>query len=163
MGSGKTTQGKKLASLLKFNFIDLDQYITEKENKSIEYIFESEGESAFREKETSYLKDIFRIPEPSVISLGGGTICFNDNLNLIKENGLLIYIELPVNVLTDRLTRAKRKRPLLKGVSRETIPQKIKELLDLRLVYYKQAHLTVNGLNLTPKLLHEKIIEFTKK
>lgn len=163
MGSGKTTQGKKLAPLFNFEFIDLDQYITEQENKSIESIFESEGELAFREKETNYLKDVLRKAKPSVISLGGGTICFDNNLDLVKRSGLLIYIELPVTVLTDRLIGAKRKRPLLKGVSRENIPQKIKEFLDSRLVYYRQAHLIVNGLNLTPKLLHEEIVEFKKK
>lgn len=163
MGSGKTTQGKKLAPLLNLEFIDLDHYIVERENKSIELLFEEEGEKGFRDKETNYLEEILKKTEPTVVSLGGGTICFNDNIDLVKNRGFLVYIELPASVLADRLVKAKQTRPLFKGIPPEEIPQKISELLNHRLVYYRQADLIVNGLNLTPKYLYQKIVEFRKK
>src|SRR4051812_45149734 len=103
MGSGKTTAGNKLAALLKTRFIDLDAYLEKRENRTIPEIFQEEGEKKFRDLETKYLEEIIMIKDPLVISLGGGTACFNENLNIIKENGLLIYIELPATVLADRI------------------------------------------------------------
>src|SRR3954463_4718303 len=77
MGSGKTTAGAKLATLLKTRFIDLDSYLEKRENRTIPQIFETDGESTFRDLETKYLLEILRLKEPHVISLGGGTVCFN--------------------------------------------------------------------------------------
>ena len=94
MGSGKTTFGKKLAAHLKYDHLDLDQWIEENENIAIEAVFKNEGEQFFRELETKYLKKIVKIKKSTVISLGGGAVCFNDNLNVVKNNGLLIYIKL---------------------------------------------------------------------
>ncbi len=158
MGSGKTTAGQKLASLLKTRFIDLDAFLEKRENRTIEQIFAEEGEKKFREIETTCLKEIIRLKDPHVFSLGGGTVCFNQNLELVKENGILIYIQLHVPVLADRIIQSKTTRPLLKNLSTEDLYTNISEILEVRKEFYEQAHITVNGLNLTPQLLQQKIL-----
>lgn len=163
MGSGKTTAGKTLAALLKTRFIDLDEYIEKKENRTIAIIFEEQGEAAFREIESLCLQEVMRYKDPHVISLGGGTVCFNSNLETIKQHGTLIYIELPVAVLADRIKQSKFTRPLLKSLSPEELIQNIEEILSERKKFYEQAHITVNGLNLTPQLVQQKILAFTKE
>jgi shikimate kinase len=162
MGSGKTTAGKKLATLLKTRFIDLDDYIEKRENRTIPVIFEEEGEAKFREVETNCLAEILRLKDPHVISLGGGTVCFNNNLETIKNKGHLIYIELPVAVLADRIKQSKHTRPLLKDLSTPELIKNIEEILTERNFFYEQAHITVNGLNLTPQLLQQKLIGSTQ-
>ena len=163
LGSGKTTAGTKLASLLKTRFIDLDAYIEKRDNRTIEKIFEEEGEQKFREVETACLAEVCRLKDQHVISLGGGTVCFNSNLGSVKQNGLLIYIQLPVAVLADRIRESKTTRPLLKKLSKEELIKNIEEILELRRKYYEQAHITINGLNLTPQLLQQKILAFSKE
>ena len=95
MGSGKSTAGKKLAKLLRLKFIDLDYYIEQREKLTVQSLFENFGEQAFRKIEQSCLIEILKSEKQAVIALGGGTICFENNLNKIKENGLLVFIELP--------------------------------------------------------------------
>jgi shikimate kinase len=163
MGSGKTTAGKKLAPLFKTRFIDLDDYIEKRENRTIPAIFEEEGEAGFRKIETNCLAEILRLKEPHVISLGGGTVCFNSNLEVIKQNGILIYIELPVSVLADRIQQSKTTRPLLKSLSRTELLKNIEEILGERKKFYEQAHILVNGINLTPQLIYQKILGSVKE
>ena len=151
MGSGKTTFGKKLAAFLKYDHLDLDQWIEENENITIEAVFKNEGEQFFRELETKYIKKIIEIKKSVVVSLGGGAICFNDNLNLVKKNGLLIYIKLSPLVLTNRIIKSKIKRPLLQNLNRKELLTEIKKLLLKRIKIYEQAHLIFNGLILNPK------------
>lgn len=163
MGSGKTTAGKALAVILKTRFIDLDEYLEKKENRTIPEIFEEEGEATFRDIETKCLNDILKLKDPHIISLGGGTVCFNTNLELIKKNGILLYIELPVNVLADRIKESKTTRPLLKDLSTEELIKNIEEILSARKQFYEQAHIIVNGLNLTPQLIQQKLLGYVKE
>jgi shikimate kinase len=163
MGSGKTTLGIKLASVLTMPFVDLDAYIETEEKQSIADIFEHRGEAVFRKLETKHLESLINEDRPTVISLGGGTICFEGNLERVKQNGTLVYLDVPVSVLADRLVRAKKVRPLFKGLTAAELPKKIKELLEQRLVYYQQAHVVASGLSLTPTHLQQQILEQTKK
>ncbi len=158
MGSGKSTAGQKLAAMLKVNFIDLDAYIEKKEKADIPTIFEQKGEAGFRTIESDCLDEILRLNKASVISLGGGTVCFHSNLEKIKEKGLLIYIQLTPVVLAERIRKSKTTRPLLKNLSEEELLKNIEEILSERGKYYTQAQITVNGLNLSPQLLNQKII-----
>ncbi len=163
MGSGKTTAGKALATLLKTRFIDLDEFIEKKEGRDIPTIFEEEGEAKFREIETKRLQEILKLKDPHVISLGGGTVCFNDNLELIKKQGTLLYIDLPVNVLAERIKESKFTRPLLKNLSSEELINNIEEILTERKKFYEQAHILINGLNLTPQLILQKLGVYEKE
>ena len=163
MGSGKTTAGKTLATLLKTRFIDLDEYVEKRENRTIPTIFEEEGETKFREIEKNCLYEILKLKDPHVISLGGGTICFYDNLETVKKNGQLVYIELPVNVLADRIKESNLTRPLLKNLSTEELIKNIEEILNERRKFYEQAHILVNGLNLTPQLIQQKLLVSAKE
>ncbi len=164
MGSGKSTHGRKLANALKAPYVDLDIYITRKINKTIPEIFENFGEQFFRDQETEALKDIIAEKnEPTVISLGGGAICFNDNIKLVKKNGLIIYLETHENILRQRLLRSKNKRPLLKDMSEEEVLSFIKTKVKERSKFYDQAHIKINGLNLTTAVLIKALEEYYNK
>jgi shikimate kinase len=158
MGSGKTTLGKKLGRIMNYPFIDLDDYIMTKEGKTITQIFEESGELAFRNLEALCLEKVLEKEEPSVIALGGGTICFGTNLAKVRHAGLLIYIELPAATLASRLGQGKTPRPLLKGIHESEMQRAIEALLQQRKKFYTQAHIILNGLNLTPHHLHQAIL-----
>lgn len=157
MGCGKTTHGKKLAKKLNRPFIDLDHYIERKENKSIPEIFKISGETHFRDLEAMYLKQVIDRYESSVVSLGGGTPCFNKNINLINSSGLSIYIEMSPLSLFQRLENSVTARPLLLGKTKEEKIQLIEKLLSERENYYLQAPIKVNGINLDTEKLMEAL------
>jgi shikimate kinase len=164
MGSGKSTHGRKLANALKAPYVDLDIYVSRKINKTIPEIFENFGEQYFRDKETEAIKDILEEKkEPTVISLGGGAICFNDNIKLVKKNGLVIYLETHENILRQRLLRSKNKRPLLKDMSEDEVLSFIKTKVKERTKFYDQAHIKINGLNLTTAVLIKALEEYYEK
>lgn len=158
MGCGKSTQGKKLAKALEKPFIDLDNYIEKKEEATIETIFNTKGEEYFREKETEYLKQVVARYPKSVVSLGGGAACFNSNINLILKSGTVIYIEMPPDSLHYRLTQSDKSRPLLKDKTLEESLEFVTNLLRKREPFYTQAHITVNGINLTTDKLKEALL-----
>lgn len=158
MGSGKTTIGKKLASAMNVQFIDLDHYIEEKEKMSVAEIFEKKGESIFRETETHYLEELLERSEPLVVGLGGGTVCFNSNLEKIKKKGTLVYIQLPPKALAERISQSKTERPLVKGLNKEKLLLFVEQKLNERKNFYESAHIIVNGLNLNPQALYQSIV-----
>lgn len=160
MGCGKTTHGKKLAKKLNRPFIDLDHYIERKENKTIPEIFNLSGENAFREMEALYLKQVISRYASAVISLGGGTPCFNNNIDIINTSGLSIYIEMTSKALFQRLENAATARPLLAGKSSDEKLKTISDLLEVRENFYKQAAIKVNGINLDTEKLIEALSLF---
>ena len=157
MGSGKTTLGRGLASLLNVEFTDLDDYISEKEHADPRALFEQRGEDEFRAIESGRLSELIATPGPLVISLGGGTICHESNLHAVKDAGLLVYLRLPATELYRRLQGNTEGRPLLRGCSGEALRARINELLDKRHQYYNQSHVVVNALNITPHSLYREI------
>lgn len=163
MGCGKSSHGKKLAKALATSFIDLDNYIEKKEGMSIDEIFTKSGEDAFREKETMYLNQVIARYANAVIALGGGTPCFNDNIKTILKNGTLIYIQMVPEALFNRIENAVIPRPLLKGKTPEESLEFIKALLKKRESYYNQAHITVNGIDLTTAKLQQSLSEYLVK
>ncbi|MEK6616439.1 MAG: shikimate kinase, partial [Bacteroidota bacterium] len=122
MGSGKSTVGKRLAEKLSrkeetnFDFIDFDKHIEKGTGKTITEIFASDGEEKFRMLEYEYLKKLLN-KENSVISLGGGTPCFHNTIQLINKNGISVYLEMSLNALVARLSKAKNKRPLIRDLN----------------------------------------------
>lgn len=160
MGSGKSTTGKRLAKKLDLHFVDLDHYIEQRENKTIDFIFSQEGEESFRNIEAYSLVEVLYLVEPTVVALGGGTICFGNNLQLVKNKGLLIYLELTVSELADRLKRSQKKRPLLKQIKDEDLTDFISNKLKLREPFYRQAQLIVKGTKLSADVLAAQILEY---
>lgn len=141
-GSGKTTYGKKLALRFDSPFIDLDKAIIEKEQDAIATIFESRGEAYFRKLESSVLKDAAAVNEHFILATGGGTPCFFDNLEYMKEQGKVIFIKVSIDILVERLKNEKE-RPLLK--SKAELENSLKELSSKRGPIYEQAHFIVEG------------------
>lgn len=157
MGSGKSTLGKKIAPILKMPFYDLDEYIEQQEHKSVSILFDAYGEKDFREKESRYLIQLIEEEPFAVIALGGGTVCFNHLLELVKSKGILVYLFLPASALAQRLIANKSSRPLLKDLHENQIQEFVAKLLETRKVFYEQAHLKVNGINLRPEHLVNEI------
>jgi shikimate kinase len=155
MGSGKSTAGKKLASLLDYTFIDLDNMIENETDHTIAEWF-SAGESKFREIESMVLRqtDDFK---NSVISTGGGTPCFHDNMQWMNENGVTVYIKMSTGGLFHRLIYSKTTRPLLAGKTDVELMEFITESLKEREFFYSQAHYTFKGENLDVKELLETL------
>lgn len=140
MGSGKTTIGREMAQKSGKPFIDLDAYIEQQEGKTIVEIFENYGEQKFRELESFYLKQVLALQDDTIIALGGGTICNEDNLNLVLSNAWLITIMPSVDVLVERLWNERYKRPLIKNIStKEALKIFIEQKLSERMPYYEKA------------------------
>lgn len=146
MGSGKTTIGKLLARKLNYRFVDLDQMISTYEGKSIAQLFESENENGFRLLEKKYLQLTTQF-QKTVVSCGGGTPCFFDNINIINQNGISLYLEMNVAALYTRLKNSKTQRPLLNGKMDDELKAFITTKLKEREPFYKKAHLSYDALN----------------
>lgn len=139
MACGKTRRGKSMAEELGVRFIDLDAYITEREMRSVSEIFAREGEAGFRELETRYLKEVCDLYEDFVLSTGGGTPCFNGNMDYMNALGHTLFLDTDVDVITERLIRGKCKRPIVSRLADDEIRDFVCRHLAERLPYYSQA------------------------
>ena len=162
MSCGKTTHGKKLAKALGYHFIDLDEYTANKYDLSIVDLFKEVGETEFRNIETTSLKECIDGYVKTVIALGGGTPCFNNNIDLLTKNGLLVYLKMDANALYNRVFGLKGDRPLLEDKNDAEMLLYIENLLKVREEFYSQAKLTVYNNNLNEeellKLVQEKLV-----
>lgn len=154
MGSGKTTLGRKLAYILQHEFIDLDEYIEEQEGRTISQIFEEDGEDYFRKLERVYLHRIID-REDVVISTGGGTPCFFDNMDQMNEYGKTIYINMHPRALLPRLLSSDDTRPLLAGKDEKGMLDFVFKQIRNRERYYNKAKRVVTGYNLTARKLEK--------
>ena len=146
-GSGKTTLGKQLAKELQLPFFDLDILIEKNRRKSIKVIFEEDGQESFRIIESEILTGFLTNHDKFVLSSGGGTPCFFDNMSLMLSSGITIFIDVPEETLVDRLHSTNLKeRPLLGG---EALHEKIKNTLGKRRVFYERAHYNFEGANIS--------------
>jgi len=141
MGVGKSTIGKKLARLLKYEFVDTDALFEEKYRLSINDFFAKYDENLFREFENKILKSTFEL-QNTIIATGGGTPCYFDAMNNINKYGTSIYLEMPVATIVNRLENSIKPRPLVDGKSHEELLNKIGKLLEERMAFYKMANIT---------------------
>ena len=158
MGSGKTTIGRVLAKKLDCQFIDIDHFIENRQRKTINEIFLDKGEDTFREMEHSVLEEI-SLFENVVISTGGGTPCFHDNMTLMNETGFTIYLKVSINELVERLNIAKNKRPLLRDKSNSEMYTFISENIEKRSFYYNQAQLIFDAERMLTKIEVDHIVD----
>lgn len=157
MGSGKSTLGKKLAAKLNMTFFDLDQLIEEKEGKTIAEIFSQHGETYFRDLETTVLKQTINQHQGFVLALGGGTPIFNNNMELVNQNGTSVYLKYNAGMLSSRLLTAKQQRPLIAGKNEIELKQFVSDLLTQREPYYLKSKLVVEGNNISANDILERL------
>ena len=138
MGCGKSQTGLKLAEFLKYKYIDLDALIEKFANKSINQIFNDEGEDNFRELETNCLKETIKIPS-LVISTGGGIVTKPENWGILRQ-GIIIWIDLDKDIALERLKNEIDKRPLLQG---KNLNDLYISILKSRENLYSQADLRI--------------------
>ena len=152
MGSGKSTFGKKIARVLNYEFSDLDNYIESVAAQSVACIFETQGEANFRSLESECLTH-YNTKKKIVVATGGGTPCFQNNMDLMLKQGCCVYLKLPEGALYQRLYQASPKRPLLMGKSEDELRSFIHDLLQQREPIYMRSHIIVDGMNLSPASL----------
>jgi shikimate kinase len=162
MGAGKTTLGKAFARAMGLTFIDLDWYIEERFHKTIRELFTERGQDAFRDLERRMLHEVGEF-EDVVISVGGGTPCFFDNVDYMNSVGETVFLDVDIRVLFRRLKIAKQQRPLLDGKSDEELMQFIQEALQNRLPFYTRAKHTFNGEKLEDRRQIQQSVERLKE
>ncbi|PKR81738.1 shikimate kinase [Brumimicrobium salinarum] len=139
MGAGKTTLAKKLANRLNREFIDTDKEIEKTWNMSIPQIFSEHGELFFRTQESLLLNQLIKKKQNSIISVGGGLPCHNNNMKLMNDNGLTFYLKRPTKELFQRLRNVKQSRPLIQALSDSELSAFIEDKIKERSVFYEGA------------------------
>ena len=163
MGCGKSVIGAFLAEKLQIPFYDLDQEIEKETQISIAELFQTRGEIYFRKKENEILKTFLAKENDFALSLGGGTPCFNNNIELLKKSGQLIYLKMDAEALLKRVFGIKANRPLLANQEEKDMLPYIEELLQKRAPFYEQSNLTVYHNNLHEDEFKETVLNFIKK
>ena len=162
MGAGKTTLGKAFARAMGLTFIDLDWYIEERFHKTIRELFTERGAEEFRNLERRMLHEVAEF-EDVVISVGGGTPCFFDNVEFMNMAGETVYLDVNIQVLFRRLKVAKQQRPLLDGKTDEELLLFIQEALQKRLPFYSRAKHVFNGEMLEDRWQIQQSVERLKE
>ena len=143
MRAGKTTIGKALAQELAVPFYDLDRYIETRMRRTIKQIFDEKGEEGFRHIEHNMLHEVAEF-ENVVVSCGGGTPCFYDNIDYMNSQAQVVYLKASPEVLYEHLQMGRRVRPLLLGKSPDEVRKFIVEQLAQREPFYSKANYTLN-------------------
>ncbi|WP_373775675.1 shikimate kinase [Porphyromonas loveana] len=144
MGSGKSTVGRKMADMLGWKFIDTDFFIENRFRKRVADIFADEGEAVFRRRERVVIEELSGM-EKTVIATGGGLPCHSDNMALMNEAGLTLYLEVSDEVLALRLELCKRTRPKVKDKTGAELLAHVREEMAVRGELYRAARVVVNA------------------
>ena len=148
MGSGKSTTGRKIAASLRWNFADTDKLIEAEYGMSVPDIFTHKGEKFFRDAEAVALRSVSSRAR-MVVACGGCTPCSEENIGIMKDTGVVVYIRLPVAALVNRLERSRTSRPLLKNQRGADLAATVTELLNQRSQWYERADIVADGLAMT--------------
>jgi shikimate kinase len=163
MGSGKSHCGKKIAVHLGVPFVDLDEEIEKVEKKSISNLFAEEGEVEFRKMEASALRafvkkySIDKSSVNAVVSCGGGTPCYHDNMDFMNQHGLTVWLNPAIEMLVDRLKKEQDHRPLIAGMSEDELEKFITSKLAERVSFYSKATLHINNSECSIDLIEKKL------
>lgn len=159
MGCGKSHWGKILSAKLNVPFFDLDEKIVEHEGRSIATIFEKEGEEYFRLLEKDVLHILTESHETFVMATGGGTPCFYNNIDYLKKQGTVVWINCSTDCLYNRLLKEKAQRPLIKEIRDDELKSYIIKKYSSRKIFYQQATVilpeeVITLENLVSKIFH---------
>jgi shikimate kinase len=157
MYSGKTTVGKQLAKKLSYDFLDTDFLFESHYRISIADYFSKYGEGAFRVAEKAILENLKQYPNDVVISTGGGLPCFENNMELMREMGTVVYLKASVGTVYARFERSSAQRPLLANLSKEEAIRKIESQLTERETFYEQANITLSAENINFEALLQSL------
>jgi len=160
MGVGKSTQAKKIASKLGYSFVDLDKQIEKLTNRTISEIFSEKGEQYFREIESTTLKKVSSLKV--VISTGGGTAVSSENLQFMKEKGIVIWFDCPIEIIVSRVKPSKNTRPLLAKIKDEDLATQLRTLLENRVPFYSQANIKFETSNVNSEKILKLIEEINR-
>lgn len=159
MGAGKSVIGQRLSLELGLDYYDLDAEIEKKTGYTITETIFNKGELFFRKLEHERLKEIFAQHDNFVLSTGGGTPCYYDNIDIINQNSLSVFVKYNVSELYNRLEGAQHERPLIAHLSGEPLKEYIGKHLFERNSYYEKATMVINA---TGKTLEELTGEIKK-
>lgn len=152
MGAGKSTIGPILANTIGWDYFDVDLEIENKIKRKIVEIFESDGEEYFREIERETIKNLSK-GNNLIISLGGGAIAYRNNIDFLKQNGVIIYLKVSPAIVFERL-KSRKDRPLLlsgksENESKQSYINNVERLIESREVFYNQADYTFSTDNIS--------------
>jgi len=146
MYSGKTTFGRHLAAERGMEFLDLDRAFEERYHYTVPRFFAQFGEEAFRKLETKMLHDTASL-DNVVIATGGGTPCYNGNMDFILANGTAVYLQMGVDDLAQRALHSRNPRPLMHGLTPDEVRAKIEAQMKEREGFYLRAHVILDGID----------------
>jgi len=154
MGAGKSTIGRMLAKELGYRFLDSDRIIEERCGANIPWIFDVEGESGFRERETAMLKELSEEPG-TVLATGGGAVMRSENHALLKSDAIVVYLRASIDQQIER-TRKDRNRPLLQNDNPEAVLRKLFALRDP--IYTELADIVMHTDRKSPRLVVRQLV-----
>ena len=155
MGSGKSTVSKLLADKLKLKFIDIDEEIEKQEQKTIPQIFKEKGEPYFRNLEKQKIKE-FKNKDGYVVSTGGGLGADEENMKIMKQNGIVVWLDVSLDEVLNRC-KGDTNRPLLNQPL-----ENLSNLYNQRKKVYSKANIHIKTDNKTPEQITDEIIEKCK-
>jgi shikimate kinase len=162
MGAGKSTVGKRLAKRMNLAFVDLDKYIEVRYHRTIDRLFAEKGEEAFREIERKMLHEVSTF-ENVLVSTGGGSPCFFDNMQFMNGAGKTVYLKVSPIELAKRLEFSKHPRPVLEGRSGRGLEAFVRESLEKREAFYMQASVVFDVEAMVTDLDMENVSEALEK
>ncbi len=163
MGVGKTTVARTLSDCMGLKMIDLDDSISQESGMAISEIFSNKGEAHFRQEERTSLKSHILTEANFVMSTGGGTPCFHQNIELMKDAGIVVWLDLPADQIHVRLKNDVHTRPLISGLNDQELIDFVQETLAERSSIYAQAHLRIQpDANLNIEALAKEIKAYCK-
>ena len=156
MGAGKTTAARRIANRLGWEVADTDALFEEKYRISVDDFFKKYDEQLYRKLESEILKNTESL-DNTVVSTGGGTACYFDNMEWMNRHGLTVFMRISPEAAVDRVIHSRHKRPLASGKSEAELMEYVRWHYASRLPYYEQAQLTVKSENFNIEDLVEKI------
>jgi len=144
MGSGKSHISKILSDEINFTHLDLDREISKRIKMTIPEIFQKKGEIFFRKKEREVLEEILASEENVVLSLGGGTPAYYNNMEIINLSSNSVFLKANISTLVARLSKQKEKRPLVAKIPDEDLPEFIAKHLFERNAFYSKSQFMVS-------------------